>query len=418
MTNFTQRLRENRYVWQIVTLMSGTLIAQIIMFAFIPILTRLYTPAEFGTYSLFFSLASMLGMVSSWKYDQAIMLPKSERYAQSLVFLSILITLGMVLVVVAVLIIFYSFFLDYFHGIEYLIWLLPFAILTIGLLQIFDSYSSRCQFYKKMASVKVATSIATVGTQTVSRYGFELNGLIVGKVFADIFGLFLLIRFHLKKQTLQLKWLSKRNLKVGLKRHDHFPKYQSFSVLINSFSQNLPLLLFPTLFSPAIAGFYALTYRVLQAPILLIASSTKKVYYQKASKMYAEGKNIHELYSKTTLGLLKLFIFPLFIILLWGEEIFGFVFGDQWGEAGVIAQVAIFVFLFSFITPPATMNYSILNLQKAQLKLQIIQFILRLVGIFIGYLFFDSYMIAIVLFVLAGVVVNSFLIVYMHYKLK
>ncbi|HID15238.1 MAG TPA: hypothetical protein EYP16_00320, partial [Candidatus Atribacteria bacterium] len=153
MINFIQRLRENRYVWQIVTLMSGTLIAQIIMFAFIPILTRLYTPAEFGTYSLFFSLASMLGMVSSWKYDQAIMLPKSERYAQSLVFLSILITLGMVLVTVAVLVIFYSFFLDYFHGMEYLIWLLPFSILIIGLLQIFDSYSNRCQFYKKMASV-------------------------------------------------------------------------------------------------------------------------------------------------------------------------------------------------------------------------------------------------------------------------
>jgi O-antigen/teichoic acid export membrane protein len=72
-------IKNNTYLLQIITLLSGTLLAQVVMLGFIPILTRLYTPAEFGIYSLFFSITSILGMVSSWKYDQAIMLPSSPK---------------------------------------------------------------------------------------------------------------------------------------------------------------------------------------------------------------------------------------------------------------------------------------------------------------------------------------------------
>jgi len=418
MLNMIDNIKQNTYIMQIMTLMSGTLIAQIVMLVFIPIITRLYTPDEFGIYSLFFSIVNIIGLISSWKYDQAIMLPESDKDAQALVFLSVLITLGMVCLVVLGLLLFNEFFIDYFKGQSHLVWMIPLGVLLIGLLQIFKAYSSRHQFYIKLATVRVANSFAIVGVQGLSKYLFNFDGLILGKLAADALSLFLLVRFHIKKQTLQLKSLSRRRLGANAKRHDHFPRYQSFTVLLNAISQNIPVLLFASFYSAEVAGLYALTIRVLQVPVGLIGSSTREVYYQKASKMYAGGKNIFSLYLKTTLALLKIFIAPFFVVLFFGDYLFTFVFGQQWVMSGTFAQILILWFLFLFINSPSIATFSILNLQKIQMKVEIISVFFRFSSIYAGYYFFDSYITSIVFFVITSIAVNVFSILYIYVKLK
>ncbi|MCK4441254.1 MAG: oligosaccharide flippase family protein [Sulfurovaceae bacterium] len=418
MNRFIKKIKNSSYLLQIMTLMSGTLMAQIVSFGFIPILTRLYTPSEFGLYSLFFAMASMIGMVSSGNYEQAIMLPKSDRNAQALVFLSILVTITIVLLLTVVLFIFYDFFLNYFEQTSYLIWLLPISTLIIGLMQIFDAYSTRKEFYKKIATTKVIGSFSTVTTQSIGRYIFSLNGLVLGKILSDIFALLILVKFHIKKQTLQLKYLSKRRLSVNMKRHKNFPKYQGVSTLINSFSQNIPLLMFTYLFSPAIAGLYSLTYRAMQTPLLLVSSSTRAVFYQKASKMYSKGEDIYPIYLKTTLGLLKLFIAPLLIILFFGGDLFIFVFGQEWAESGLIAQISIFWFLFSFISPPTTVMFNIYGLQHIRLMIQIVTLCFRVLAIYLGYYIYDSYIVALVLFVIVGIIHNGGVMMYIYKQIR
>jgi len=88
---------------QIITLMSGTLIAQVIMFISIPILTRLYTPTEFGLYSTFTAVITIIGSISSLKYDQAIMLPKRDKDAEALLFLSTILTIVMTIISILLL---------------------------------------------------------------------------------------------------------------------------------------------------------------------------------------------------------------------------------------------------------------------------------------------------------------------------
>ncbi len=414
MDKIIKKLKNNSYLLQIVTLISGTLIAQIVMLLSIPILTRLYNPSEFGIYSLFFAVASMVGMVSSLNYEQAILLPKSNRNAQVLVFVSIIISTIISFVLAIFLYVFYNFFLNYFNHNSYMIWLLPFATLTIGLMQIFDAYSTRKEFYKKIATTKMVSSVATVTLQSSSRYIFNINGLVLGKVLSDMFALLLLISFHIKKQTLQLKYISKRGLGVNMKRHKNFPKYQTASTLINSFSHNIPLFLFSTLFSPAISGFYALTYRAMQTPTLLVSNATRSVYYQKASKMYARGEDIFPLYKKTTLGLVKLFIIPFFIILIFGQEIFTLFFGYEWKEAGFIAQISVIWFAFGFISPPTTVMFNIYSLQKIRLLIQIITMLMRVLSIYIGFYFYNSYIISLIIFVAVGVVHNMGVMYYIY----
>ena len=417
MNRFIDKLRQNSYIFQIITLMSGTLMAQALMFAFIPILTRIYTPTEFGLYSTFFLISSMLGEVSSFRYEQAIMLPKSNRDAEALLFLSAMITAIITAIVAIVIVLFYDFFLDYFNGMDYLLWLLPLSIMIIGLTQIFDAYSTREQYYKKIATIRAIESATTISTQWSIRAIFSLDGLIVGKLISNFFVLVQFVSFYIKKQTLSLRYISKRRIRANIKRHETFPKYFAFSALLNSFSQNIPVFLFTTLFSPAIAGFYGLTARVMQVPILLISGSTRRVFYQKASKMYANGESIRGIYIKTTIGLIKLFIAPLFAILFFGEEIFVFLFGQEWGESGVIAQITIIWFLFAFISSPTSMIYNILSLQKRLLQLQIVTTIARVLSIYSGFYLFDSYIVSVVLFTVVSVIHNLIFIGYIYNKI-
>jgi len=245
-----------------------------------------------------------------------------------------------------------------------------------------------------------------------------LDGLIAGKFLSNLFSLYQLLWYHLKKQTLQLKYLSRRRLRANSKRYENFPKYLSFSTLLNSLSQNVPILLFGSFFSPSVVGFYSLTTRVLQAPILLIADSTRSVFYQKASNMYARGEDITPLYFKTTIGLAKLFVVPMLIVLLFGPMLFEWFFGEEWRESGVIAQIVIVWFFFAFIAPPTSMMYNILNLQKFLLGLQIVTLSLRVLGIVAGYYLFDSYMVSLILFTLISIVHNLIFIAYLYFKLK
>ena len=77
----------------VMILMSGSILAQAIPLIVAPILTRLYTPEEFGVYALFFSIVSILTIVATARYEMAIMLPKSNRTSMSIVYLSATISI-------------------------------------------------------------------------------------------------------------------------------------------------------------------------------------------------------------------------------------------------------------------------------------------------------------------------------------
>jgi O-antigen/teichoic acid export membrane protein len=205
---------------------------------------------------------------------------------------------------------------------------------------------------------------------------------------------------------------------VNARRYDNFPKYQSLTVFLNSMSQSLPIFLFSSLYSAEMAGFYALSVQILQAPISLIGASTREVYYQRASRMYVEGKDIFNLYWKTTLGLFKIFIIPFLIIFLFGDNIFSILFGNNWTQAGSMSQILIFWFLFLFINTPSIVTFNILHLQKIQLNLEIVSILLRFLSIYIGWYFFNDQVISLVFFTIMSIAINFFAIGFIYYKLK
>ena len=73
--------KKSEFTKNIVTLMTGTAIAQAIPIAISPILTRIYKPEDFGVFALFLAISSILATVVNGRYELAIMLPKKDEDA-------------------------------------------------------------------------------------------------------------------------------------------------------------------------------------------------------------------------------------------------------------------------------------------------------------------------------------------------
>ena len=87
-----RKFKENDFAKNIVTLLTGTTAAQIIPFALSPILTRLYSPDDFGVLALFFSICSILSVVAAGRYELSIVIPEKDEEAANIVALSIFVS--------------------------------------------------------------------------------------------------------------------------------------------------------------------------------------------------------------------------------------------------------------------------------------------------------------------------------------
>src|SRR5436190_26760 len=71
-----KKLTNTEFGKNILVLLTGTGIAQIIPIAISPILTRVYSPNDFGLLGLYIACSTILTVFSSGRYDLAIIEPK------------------------------------------------------------------------------------------------------------------------------------------------------------------------------------------------------------------------------------------------------------------------------------------------------------------------------------------------------
>ncbi len=411
--------KQNNFLLNVITLVSGSAISQGILLAATPFLTRFYTPEEFGVFALYIAVVGIIAVVASWKFELAIMLPKKEVDAHALLFLSVIITFITSILIFVLIFIFKDLITHYTTNFATFMWLVPFAVLVTGLLQVFTAWSTRKKYFKPVSSARIVQSTSTSIGQIYFKFTNIFSmGLIWGNLFGTLFSLLVLIFYTIKKHTIQLKLISRERIISNMKQYKDFPKYQSFSVLINSFSQHLPVILLTYFYQFEIAGFYMLTHRALNTPARLIGGSVRQVYYQRASKLFSENKSIKPLLKKTTIGLAKVSIIPYLLLGILGRIIFTFIFGPEWFTSGIYAQILIIFIFILTINPPAVMTIQVLGMQKFNLKYEILLLIFRFLSIYIGYQFFNNHFISVGLFSVVGITFNIFLIIFVFKKVQ
>ena len=399
--NFKSQLLKNTLI-----LMSGTIVAQAIPLLVSPILTRIYSPELFGIFAVFMSMTTILAVFSTGKYDLAIILPKNDDDGLSLVVLSFFICILFCIFLTIVILIFgkdLTFFISEVKIFDW-IYLLPFSVFLVSSFDILSSLANRHKSYKKMALSKIFQSFTTSFINIFNALFFiSYWGLIMGRVIGSIIAIISLIKLY-PKININFNFKLKALL-FQAKRYKKFPKFTLPTEILSVGTTELPIFLFFTLYSSTAVALYAFALRMVSAPLGIIGSSLTTVFRQTAAELYLQNGHCRQLFIKTFKTLLLISIVPFLILSIFSPDIFSFIFGDNWREAGVYVQIMSPMFFFQFIISPLSYMYYIAEQQKEDLFLHIYISLSSLFAIFLGYKIYNDVYFSILFYSLNWVLV-------------
>lgn len=180
----------NSFLKNVLILSSGTFSAQIVLVLLSPVILRVYPPEQIGMFANFTSVVLILGLVSTGRYEHAIILPKTRTKAISiLVMVKVIMLLFFILYFVVFFLIGYTPFpvKNNFFSREVLL-MIPFAIIFTGILTVFNHYQIREKNYKILSSNSLLYAIILSGMQIVFGYlGWGLDGLVISFLLSTIF---------------------------------------------------------------------------------------------------------------------------------------------------------------------------------------------------------------------------------------
>ena len=369
MDSLIQRLKpKSEFSRNVLTLMTGTTIAQAIPIAISPILTRIYTPEDFGVFALFIAITAIFGTIANARYELAIMLPKKDEDAINIFALGFIITCFISLILLILVVIFNSYFTKLLGKEEISFWLyfMPITVFFSGLFNILNYFNNRKKNYKDLRNATILKSIILAIIQlSVGFVKAGASGLISGSIVSNMFANMKLARNILKNKILISK-ISKVKIIALAKRYKDFPKHSMISSLFDNLSLQLPSLIIPKIFTYSISGYFFFANRIVNLPVSLISASIAQVYLQKISENKNKGIETFSIFINTIKKLFSIAL-PITVIgCIISPYIFTLLFGEEWRISGEIAQYLFLIFLIRFCVSPMSASFiPAMELKKA-----------------------------------------------------
>jgi O-antigen/teichoic acid export membrane protein len=397
------------FVRNVITVTSGTVVAQSIGIAFTPCVTRLYGPEVFGLQGLFMSVVALLSTVAAMSYPVAMVLPKSDEEAIGLARLSIYVAVGVSLIAAIALGMFSNelFSLLKAEAISAYWFLIPVAMFSSVLGAVLSQWLIRKKQFALNAKFAALTSFMLNLTKT--GMGFvhpTAMVLIITNILGSIAGTAVTYfgwrRLMLKRRRLEVHVESTATIRQLANRYGDFPLLRTPQNFINAVSQNLPVLLLASYFGTNAAGQYTIAIAVLGVPATLVGGSVMWVFYPRLNEALHNGESARPLILRATLGMAASGALPFLIVMLAGPYVFQLFFGELWRPAGVYAQwLSIWIFL-QYINRPAVAAIPALGLQGGLLIYEVVSTGSKLLTLWVGFAIYEDPVIAIASFSLTG----------------
>jgi O-antigen/teichoic acid export membrane protein len=362
--------RRDSFAANVLTLVGGGALANLIIFAASPILTRLYDPKDFGLMALFVSITIFMGGIASWRYEMAIMLPRENQQAAHILWLCITIITGVSGLSFLLVVFCRQTIADLIKTPELSPWLwwAPLTIFLTGLFNAFHFWCTRNKKFHLIATSKVGRSLGIVGPQLgvgLTPFAGGAAGLIAGQVIGQAVGTGILVRQVWQADGKLIRSsLSKSGILKQTSRHKKFALWTSWAFFANNLATQIPVWFIASSFGTQNAGFFAVAKNATGLSISMIALSIAKVFYQRAAEVKNRTGSSYPLAKKTFLALAVIAAPPFIALMLWGPEIFSLVFGKTWATAGKFAALLSPLNWCMFVVGPLNMITAVHEAQE------------------------------------------------------
>lgn len=378
-------LPKGSFLRNVVTLLSGTAISQIITILVSPVITRLYGPELFGMNSYYVSILSILSAVVCLRYELAIVLPEDDKEAASL-FNGIVFVIFIFSIFVFICIYFSRFYIArVLKTPDFAFWLLmlPISVFVAGFYQLFNYWVTRKKQFSRLASRQIASSLVTAGVQVSGGYINKGSacGLILGNILGQVAAVIKMGLQIWKEDKKTIKFgINIRNIVFQLKKYKRYPLFSTWGSLLNILSNMLPALLFGYFFTPSMSGYYSLAHRLLTLPMSFVGSAISQVFFPKAAEANKEGK-LADITVTTFITLFKIGFVPLCLVAICAPELFSIVFGEEWIVSGEYVRYFVVWIFLQLLASPLSTVYDVMQKQTLFMIQNIFFFVLRLIVI-------------------------------------
>jgi lipopolysaccharide exporter len=389
-----ENIKESAFIRNLLTLMSGTILAQVFSLAAYPVLTYLYVPSEFGLLGLYSAILVLVVVMVNGGYETAIMLPAEDRDAHHVFGVCIAITVLTSLLSLVLIFIGLIYLRHYFEDQNFVFWLyfLPVSVFLEGAFIAMSSLLNRQKKYKVLTRAKIlqALSSSLVSILVGCLFKSFTGGLIIGLIGGQIAS-FMAVVF-IVNTNLSFKNLRFYEMKVQATRFKDFPRYAIGASYLNAVSRQLPFFLLPYFYlDKNVLGYFTLANKILTAPLTFIGTTISQIYFQKAARANEQiESNLKEKTKQLSLIIAALSIIPMLVIVIWGKEIFAFVFGREYEMAGQYARWIMPWIALTYITNPLSILINVHRLLKFDLGYNFILLVVRILVLVGGGLWYSA----------------------------
>jgi len=350
--NQLKAIFNSEYLAQISTLITGSAFAQMIPLIASPLIARIYSPNDYAVLAAYSSITIILTIIATGSFDMAQMLDLNDVEAINTGSLALVTTLVISTVSLVCMLMFMTQIsnLTGNNSVSFWLYFVPVTVFLTGLTQTFTLWNNRKKRYKRISIIRILNTAGTTVLMLLLGYiGYGGNGLIIATIIGQAIALILLFTLTIYDDISLMKYISTKLMINSFIRHKDFLKYNMPQGFLDGIRESSILIIISNFFGAYALSSFSFTKSIIIGPLQLIGNSVSQVYYERASSSFLKTGSINKITKKTYMGITAVVAPFLLIILLFGENIFSYVFGNRWSQAGMISQI-LAVWLFVRVT--------------------------------------------------------------------
>lgn len=358
----------------IVVLVSGNVLGYGMNILCLPIISRIYSPAQLGEYDLILSSGRFVMDFISLGLIIVVMLPKEDKKARQLC-----------LLILAWSVIFLTAFFIILNGIsgKYQLfetsfsykWALLFLTLYLwacNMQNLCYAYTNRSKKYRVLFWNPLVQNTVNVGLSIfLGLAGYGTAGYLVGTIASyAVCCIHMLIHVKPFQENVTLK-----EAKDLLSEYKKIMLIQMPANYISQIGNEIPTQFLGRVFGNALLGGYMMANRILNVPVSLLGTPVNRVVYQTMAEKVNKKEDVGEFCFSIVEKNVKVAILPLGFLIIFGKTILPFVLGKSWSAAGNYIAILGIMFLLKFCSVCVSGTFVIMGKPRLSLIMSFISLV-------------------------------------------
>lgn len=378
------------------SLISGTITSQVIVFLCSPLLSRIFSPSDFGNLANFNAWVSILALLSTLRYEHAVIVTKGRLSRNRVLALATSLIIASVALDTAAAALIYAFpaSAGYLRELRGIVLFIPLGVLVGSIASLLNLLNARVGNFNSLAVLGVVQVAGTVVLQLALGLRHVRHALVLGALGGSALSCVAFVALFMRSNRIRHvhREMTPDQLRRTATKHVNFPRYTLAADAINVVLQQFVPVFLLAMFDPVVAGLYAFSVRAVRVPMFVISAAVSTVLRKHAGDELQRHGSVQRLFRTTVISLSLLALVPVAILLFFGRPLFAFVFGQQWSAAGSVVQILSPGIMLEFVAAPLTVFFLITNSQRYTFRTQLAGLVLLLAALLVGRTVFHNFL--------------------------